>query len=378
VTLDGVLVQATPQLNWAWFGIRLTPAALLSDTRAYPDVSEPQRRAEALTQEQAWLAAQWSTAHGARWELRYTNDPLRCVLLGRTHAVDPATAESAAAALRTRLATTPRHVRAEPIDDPAEVGSALAPSGMDPRGCHELRKRLAWSVCTRPETGRKVCFAVTPLAPDGRSWEPVWQELARSSTPTVLSVYLEPYAPPPGLTAEIGLLAQEYSRLAAAGQRNPLWTVTAPPDQFAMAAAPAYAEAARRYTGHTFRLRISIAAAGPIRPGFPELVAATVGGGVVCRPPASEIGVAWRNMAALNRDWLDETYRQGSPAGLLSPTEQILTDLVDLTEAAGAFRLPYEIDGHLPLFTATGAGPRPAAPSVRPARRDPGAPTFER
>ncbi|HEY0807963.1 MAG TPA: hypothetical protein VGD84_23050, partial [Pseudonocardiaceae bacterium] len=99
MTSDGVLVESTRAAHWAWVGLRLTPAPA---TRMYPDTDE------IAAAERAWLAAQWTTDHGTRWELRYTNAgpdlPVSCVLLGRVHGHKLATARAAAVALRDRLA----------------------------------------------------------------------------------------------------------------------------------------------------------------------------------------------------------------------------------------------------------------------------------
>jgi hypothetical protein len=352
---EGVLVESTPDASWAWIGIRLAPAPTLAESRAYADVAEPQRRIESSAGEQAWLAGQWSTMHGVRWELRYTNDLesklVSCTLLGRVHDRDAQIAAAAAVSLRDRLTDTPRHIRSDPILDVREVSRRLAPTPLDAQGCFEIRKRLSWARCSRRETKRQVCFAVSPLAADGRSWEPLWHELARLPRATVVSVYLEPYAPSVGLTAGIAQLAQEYAYLAGPGPVNPVWSTVAPPDQFAVAAASLYAEATRRYATRAYRIRVSIVSQGPVPWAFSELVAASVGGAVVRQPPPAELDASWRNLAALNRDWLDETYRQGAPAGCLTETERILCDLVDLPEATAAFRMPYEVPGHLPLFT---------------------------
>jgi hypothetical protein len=180
------------------------------------------------------------------------------------------------------------------------------------------------------------------------------------------------------LTGRLQSIAREYARLAAAGPGNPVWTTAAPPDPFAVSAAPTYADSVQRYATRAYRIRISVLAGEPVDPAFPELLAATVGGGVVRRPPAEELGAAWQNLAALNRDWLDQTYRQGSPEGELGEVERILCDLADESEAATTLRLPFESQGHLPLFTVARRPARRFEPSSSRARRDPGAPDFER
>jgi len=325
VTTDGVVVESTATGHWAWIGLRLLPAANGEES-------------ETVAAERAWLAAQWTIGHGARWEIRYTNDSqtVSCVLLGRVHGRDLATVRAAALALRDRLAMTPRHVRAEPITAADEVQSRLAP----PHAAFELRKPLGWAWCGRHDTERRVCFAVSPLVAPDLPWQPVWDELARLDTRTTVGIYLEPYQPSAGLADHLRRLAVEYATLATESRSGPVWTVSRPADPFAVAAAPGYRDAARRYAGKCYRLRISIAAAGPIDPGFAELLATTAGGAVACRPVPAEADQAWHSLATLDRVWLDETYRQGAPPGELGEAERILCDLVDLPEASAAFRFP--------------------------------------
>jgi hypothetical protein len=333
-TDNGVVVGSTATAHWAWVGLRLLP-------QGYGD---PAAEAEIATAERAWLAGQWTTDHGARWEIRHTNNgpgrPLSCVLLGRVHGQDLAEVRASAVGLRGRLAMTPRHVRAEPITDVDEVRAALAPPSGDQ---FALRKRLTWAWCRRPDTHRKVCFAVAPLAAGDRSWQAVWDELAVLRTRTTVAVYLEPYQPSNILTEHLWRLAVEYATLAAEGRPSPMWNVRSPADPFAVIAAPGYQDATRRYVGRCYRLRIAIAADGPIEPRFAELVAGTAGDAVACRPAPSDVDGLWRDLATMERldkEWRDETFRQGAPAGALNDAERVLCDLVDVTEAGTAFRFP--------------------------------------
>jgi hypothetical protein len=322
-------------------GLRVVPAPVA--TRHYPE-DEARLSAEIAAAERAWLAAQWTTDHGTRWEIRYTNTgperTVSCVLLGRVHGRDLATVRSAALALRDRLAMTPRHIQATPIMDADEVRAALAPDRLDQNGRFELRKRLTWAWSGRRGADRVVCFAMAPLVAGDQSWEPVWDALVALPTTTTIGVYLEPFHPSDVLAEKLRRLAVEYADLATESPSSPVWPTSFPADPFAITAAPGYLEAARRYTGRCYRSRISVAAQGPIDPGFVELLATTAGGAVVCRPAPSDAATAWRNLATLDREWLDETYRQGSPAGELKDAERILCDIVDLTEASATLRFP--------------------------------------
>lgn len=332
MTDDGILVESAGAGHWAWVALRLTPAA---------DARYPEADAELAATEHAWLAAQWTTEHGARWEIRYTNNgpqrPLSCVLLGRVHGRDRPVVLAAAAALRDRLGRTPRHVRAEAIMTAEEVRAVLTPARTD----HvELRKRLAWAWSARRDTNRSVCFAVSPLVANDRPWTAVRDELARLPVRTTVGVYLEPYQPGDALADHLRHLAIEYAELATEGKSSPMWNVSPPADPFAVTAAPGYRDAVRRYAGRCYRLRVSVTADGPVAPGFAELVAGTIGDAVACRVAPADQQDAWRNVGTLDRLWLDETYRQGAPPGALSDAERILCDLADPGEAGAAFRFP--------------------------------------
>jgi hypothetical protein len=348
----GVVVSSTATAHWAWVGLRLLPAPTLAESRAYPDVEEPRLRAETSAADRAWLSGLWTTEHGARWEVRYTNHaqdrPVSCVLLGRVHGRDLAAVTAAAVSLRDRLAVTPGHVRAEPILDADEVRAGLAP--LEP--AFELRKRLDWTWSGRRDSGRRVCFALAPLVAGHPSWEAVWHALARLPSPTTVGVCLAPYQPSAAFADRLRRLAVEYTGLAGSGRSSPMWKVESPPDPFAVTAAPGYVDAFRRYAGRCYRVRISVAAAGPVDPGFVALLGATTGT-VACRVAPGEADGARRTLATMDREWFDETYRQGSPPGELDDAERILCDLVDEAEANAAFRLPYELPDHVPPFTAS-------------------------
>ncbi|MEU1364619.1 hypothetical protein ABZ454_00545 [Streptomyces sp. NPDC005803] len=386
---DGVLTAASPQGVWAWVAVRLAPAAALDAHRGYADVPEEQRRTQAAGQELAWLEALLASGPGIRFELRLRNDPsarlLRGALLGQARGADHDAAVRAALALRDRLTAAPRHVRAEPVSDTDEVRDWLAPFTPHPDGLAELRKPLAHAPCARRDTGRTDSFAVSPLRWAAHSREPFWAELGRLPYPAVAGVCLEPYTVPQDVRHAFRALADEYARLAAPGSVRPTWNVAAPPDVFAGQALPLLQDAVRRYAGRAYRSRVSLACAEALPPGLAEQFAAAAGGAVVCRPPAREWAAAWANTAGLNRNRLPLTYAQGAPAHALNPVEWLLTDLLDASEAAAAFRLPYEVPGHHPLFAAPGRvpGPRPAEPGPAPARQpvppggDPGAPRFD-
>ncbi|HEX3791580.1 MAG TPA: toll/interleukin-1 receptor domain-containing protein [Pseudonocardiaceae bacterium] len=353
MTTDGVLVESTAAGHWAWVGLRLVPGVV--ESRAYADTDLPQWRVEAAQAEQAWLRAQWVTGHGERWELRYTNiipgQPLSCVLLGRVHGRDLAEVRAVAVAFRNRLADLPLHVLAEPILDPDQLRAVLTPKPPGTLGCAELRKPLYWSWSTWPDV-RRVCVAVSPLVPTGRSWAPIWSALARLTTPTTIGVYVEPCELTRSQVDGLNRLAAQYGAMAAGRWTDPPWKVWVPPDPFAVSVAANYVSAVQLYSGRSYRLRISVTADGPIPPSLVELLASTAGGAAVCWPPPAEVEASWRNVAALNQNWLDETYRQGAPAGELGEAERTLSGLADLGEVGAAFQFPHEAPDRVPLFSA--------------------------
>lgn len=372
---EGLLIESTPSAHWAWVGVRLRPAPVLAESRAYPDVEVAQLNREAATAEQAWLAGLWTTANGCRWELRYTNAdpalPVSCVLLGRVQGTDRAAVGAAALALRERLRATPAHVRAEPILDNGELVAALQPDQRHPYGAFELRKPLSWAWCHRADANRRCLFDIRPLLADAPSWEPIWHELSRLLNRTTVCCYVEPYQPSMAVAGHLRALAVDYARLAQPGQVNPIWNQQAPPEPFAVTAAPGYLAASTHYAGRVYRMRMSVLSDGPVDPAFVQRVAAIAGGQAVAQVSPADAGGAWHNVATLDRGWLVDTYRQDAPPDALNDVERLLCGLGDLTEVATMFRLPQQVPGHLPLFTQPADSARPQSyGGFEPARPD--------
>ncbi|KAA2251370.1 hypothetical protein F0L68_37430 [Solihabitans fulvus] len=388
MTAHGVLVQPGAAGAWAWFGLELTPASTVGETGSWPGTTEQERRIDTAALEKVWLATMWDAANVLNLEIRYRADPetrlLSCALLARVFAGDQRAAVDTALTVRERLGVLPPHVHAAPLVRHEDLVAWLAPPATGADGAAVVRKRLSCGQFRRADTQLRVGVAVSPLAVAGASWEPVWRSLAGQPRPTVLSVGLTPHVAGPEFAARVGWLAQEYARLSAAGTNGPVWSSVLPPEPFAALAGPLYLDAARRYTGSLYRMRIALAADGPVSADLAQLVADRVsadsagapGGAVVCRPVAAESDTAWRNLTTLNHDPLVETYRQGVPADFLAHPEGVLADLVDTGEAASAFRFPYEVPRREPLFR-TPARPDPA--DRRPthaAGGDPGLPDL--
>jgi nucleoside phosphorylase len=101
-----------------------------------------------------------------------------------------------------------------------------------------------------------------------------------------------------------------------------------------------YDDAVRRYDGRAFRMRVSVAAEGPLPLHLSRSLADLLGGVDVPVHPSETEPAAWA-LRTVGRPRLELTHRQGQLPG---PAAPILADLVDASEAAGAFRLPYGAD----------------------------------
>ncbi|MEV4314160.1 hypothetical protein [Actinocrispum sp. NPDC049592] len=352
--------------------MKVLPARGLAETSAYVDVPEAQRHTEAVAQERAWLAAMCRPGEQMRFEVRYLSHPQRdqvsCALLGHVYRPTVAAADAAAKALLEQFAHAPRHVETTPLDD---VQQALVP--FQPQQLVEIRKQLDWAPVPYRSTTRSVYVSVRPLVAQAVSWEQLWYGLARQPGPTLVSVCLEPFEMTAYHQDQLRLLVAEYERASAPKHANPLWGAQSPAVDHAQAdALQAHRAALSRYHDRVFRIRISVVSAGVLTGGFTELLAAATGA-VVRTPPPGELAAAWTNVTGLDCAWLDQTYRQGAP--VLTDVERLLCNLVDVTEATSAFRLPYEITGHLPVFTGRWQPPGPTVPG--PHRADPAAPEFD-
>lgn len=338
----------------AWTALRVSPALGLAEHRGYAALSEQQRLAETGAAELAWLGG--LCRPGGRFELRCvggTGGPIRATLLARADAQTPA---SATAAVRAVVHGLPTHVVAEPVPVLPEL-TAIAPVA----DLREIRKRIEIRTIARPGSPRRQAAVAAPLAPSGRSWELLWTELARQPVPTALSVALEPVQ----LLPEAGLLfhqfAELYAQLARPADGSPLWQGARRGDPAAEAGRHFFDDAIQRYLGPVFRLRITLAAAGPLPPQLVQLVADQVGGAAVA-PVESELGTAWRNFTTLGLDPLPWTHRPYVDPGDWGEIEQELSGLVDRHEAAAALRLPYEFPNRTARLFTQLPPPEPTLP----------------
>ncbi len=371
---DGVLVSSDARGAWAWVAVRIDAAADLTELQEYSDLPEYERFTKAVAAETAWLAGQWDVATGARIELRYRTDPtdrrLSCAVLGRVQAWTPAEAIASAKTLRDRLAAAPRHVLVSPIEDEDEVARWLTPFTAHPAGLVDIRKRFRVGTPNRPDAGVRYYLAVQPFTTAARSWEPLFQAMLTHPHPLLLSVGLEPHVVTPDVTGALHELATHYGRLATPGQLpDGPWTSgrQLSPDAFAVDATRVFGDAARRYDGRAFRLRISLASPEALPESLPELAATTISpperpgeattltatfqgsAHVAVRPVGAEFDLAWRNLTTLEQARWDTQYFYGLPDPPPAVL-RLLAELADPREASAAARLPLAVHGHLPGF----------------------------
>ncbi|MEV6342851.1 CHAT domain-containing protein [Actinoplanes sp. NPDC051851] len=345
-----VLTAAGPHGFRSWAALLVEPVP----GRESGEGSQGERRAEAAIADAGWLAGLGDPAGGARLELRYLHRPgekLRCVLLGRVDTPTAGAATSAARRLRDRLASLPPHVRATSAGSAADIQRLLNPFRPHPSGLAEVRKQIRWARPIRRDAGVAYYLAVPRLATGASSWDPLWQGVADLPQPFLLTVGLEPYAPPPQFGGMLADLAIRYGRLATPGRsaQSSLrqHSYELPADPFAAYAAPLFTEAWRHYQSGVFRARITLASPEPLPEPLVARVAATIcaprGNGetthVVVTPAPDERDTAWRNVTMLENERWDRGYLahlpEPPPSGL-----RLLAETMDASEAASAWRLP--------------------------------------
>jgi hypothetical protein len=360
-----VLVVENGDAAWAWSGVRLAPAAGIDATRAYSDVPEERRWREAAEAEAAWLRGQLATAAGRGtvgpvFAVRYVNERtdglLDAYLLWRTQGADGDSASAAASAAGRTLAAVPRHLAGAPLARPEEITRALRPFAPHASGLAEVRKALTAARTLRADAGTGVLVAIGSFAVGGRSWEPLWAQLAELPFPAMVTISLTALTVTPQTSAVFRQVADAYARLARPGPAvTAVYGRPAAPDSFAAQAATSYADMARRYVNGVFTTSITVASAQQPPPMLAETLAGLVSapGGwpaVVLRPGPGENHTMWGVISMLNMDPLPVSALQGIPPEALPDPLRVLGALADADEAAALFRLPYEIPGHRELF----------------------------
>ncbi|MGW4806744.1 hypothetical protein [Kitasatospora sp. NPDC004272] len=336
---------------------RIAPVLGPSSPLGGPD---GRHRAEAGAAERAWLSG--LPRLGGHIELRCTGGEsgrIRATLLARGAAAAP---EQAVGVVRALVGDAlPPHVMVAPADVAEELNPlGTAPAVLD---LYEIRKQLRQYRLAAPGAPRLMATVAVPLEPGG-SWEPVWAELARQSVSTCLAVSLEPSVLPAGTSRLLGQFADVYGELARSSAGSPVWGQARRGDPAAEVGQRFFEDALHRYQGRVFRLRMLLAAAGPIPPILPELLAGLIGGEAVQLRTDAQRARAWNDFSSLDLDPLPDSHRPtGAPEAEWTALEQELVGLVDLDEATAAFRLPYEFPGRTGrLFARLPEAPAPSTP----------------
>ncbi|HEV3172740.1 MAG TPA: DUF87 domain-containing protein [Actinocrinis sp.] len=371
---EGVLTAADARGVWAWVAVGIDAAADLTETLEYAALPDRDRLEKASAAETAWLAGQWDNADAGRFALRYITEPgrpMRCVLLGRVQGPERDLTISAARRLRERMAALPKHVLGGEAGDAASVGGWLAPFQPHPAGLVDIRKRIRPGTPNRPDAGVAHYLVIEPFTVAAASWEPMWQAMAAHPERLLLDVALEPYAVPAELSRLLHALATQYGRLASPGAYHAdLGSSGAryAPDAFAIDAARLFADAARRYAAHAFKLRVTLASPAPLPESLAELLGRTISpperptgesaltatfqGAAHCavRPVGpAELEAAWTNIRTLDLLRWDAQYLSMLPVAV-PPGLRLLAELADVREAAAALRLPLAAHGTMPGF----------------------------
>jgi hypothetical protein len=370
----GVIVAGDERGVWAWAGVRFDFAADLTAVREYQQLTEGDRLLRVVSEETAWLAGLWDRADGACFDLRYRTDPAQrrtsCAIIGRVHGPDELTARSAALRVSRRLAEVPQHVRASPITDQTELGGWLAPFEPAPDGIADIRKRIRVERPRRTDARVAYYMAAEPFVVTAPSWEPLWRSLLDHPYPVLLSVHATAVEIGQSTTDTLNVLAAEYDRLAQAGEQKASLFSSAsaiPPDAFAADAARLYHDAARRYAGRVFRVRVTLASPAPLPDALTELAGHTMSppdrpqdagaltvtlrgpAHVVVRPRPEELAIARRNLATADNLAWDAQYFGQLPTPP-PPAVRLAAGLMDAREASAVARLPVAPFGVMPGF----------------------------
>ncbi|GAB3461437.1 hypothetical protein [Actinophytocola sediminis] len=303
-----------------------------------------------------------STVAGAAFELRWLAEPgrpLSLTLLGRLHRRHGTEIERDGAEALARLAAVPAHVRVRPLAGRAAIEHAFDP--FRPRGIAEVRKPCLTARPHRPDAPVRVFVAVPPLRAQPGDWPGVLEFLADARRPAMLSVGLVPTGVAPSFGQYLSLIADHYGVLGRPG-RSRMGNRYAMPgwidgDPFAAVAEPLYRDAARRYQGTVFRLRITVATAGPPDLTLAHGIAERLGRGIARDVPGRSCVVEWP-AAARDRMVLTDSVRAlGTPrwgghevwrSKDVPQALRELCELADPAEAAAAAWLPAAVEGTLP------------------------------
>jgi hypothetical protein len=346
----------------ARFAVRVTSAVDLSALRGGVDRSVGEWFDWAHRGDVEYLRC-LSTVAGAAFELRWLAEPgrpLSLTLLGRVDRPDRPRIEEQGMAALDQLADVPAHVKATPLEGRAAIEHAFDP--FRPRGMAEVRKPCLTARPQRPDAPVRVFVAVPPLRALPSGWPGVLEFLAGADRPAMLSVGLVPTGVAPSFGQYLSLIADQYGMLGRPGRSRTGTSRYAMPgwvdgDPFAAVAERLYRDAAARYRGTVFRLRITVATAGPLDMYLAHGVAERIGRGIAEDVPGRSCVVERPEQAC------DQTALASSVRALGVPrwgghevwrSEDVpqalreLCELADPAEAAAAAWLPAAVHGALP------------------------------
>ncbi len=375
LSAEGVVIAESAGSYWAWHGVRITAAV---DLREVADLTALGRREQLqviLDADRAYLAAQLGGESPVelRWLVVPGQETIRMAVLGKVTAPTRAEACEQALLARRRLATLPSHVIGSEITDRDELEAFLRPFQPHERGLAELRKRWHVEQAQRPDADWDYYVSSPWLreVPEA-AWTDLLAALQNARHEVAIAVGLQPMVVPAALRRELSARAAAFTHLSHPGKRQAgagLWQAPQElsPDAGAVTAAQLYGDAVHRYGDRAFGLRVSVASSGPlpdvlltqIRETISPPEATTSQGlltshlaGSALEPVRADAG------AQAKACWLDfKTLGQAGWGGpLVQPLSaqrqatalQPLGRLVDVREAAAAFRFPIAIDGVIP------------------------------
>jgi len=362
----------------AYAGVRIDAAVNLLEAREYDGLLTEQRLQKAVYEQQRFINSLLDPSLAAALDLRTritpgAATPISQAILLRTWGASEPEVRRRAEVLRDQVhAALPRHVLGTTIDDADEISRWLNPlNGFEDLDSAVITHRELTGIPSRPDAKVAYYFSVAPLNWTLSDWTGLYQRLAASPEPLVVSVGLMPIAISGEFANLLNHYATFYSRLAREDKlQGGLYQSerTLPGDAFAKEAEQVFHDYARRYGGKTFFMRIQLASPGALPRGIAEAVAATVspveeGGGshldreratsaYEIRRPGSDYG---RQLARWNLEAIDFCAVSGSSAIWQRPDPppaalELLSFMGDAKDASCAFRLPIALDGTVPGF----------------------------
>ena len=358
--------------------MRIDAAVNLLEAREYDGLVTEQRLQKAVYEQQRFINSLLDPSLAAALDLRTRitpgdATPMSQALLLRTWGTSEAEVRHRAEALRDQVhAALPRHVLGTAIDDVDELARWLDPlNGSGHVDSAVITHRELTGIPSRPDAKVAYYFSVAPLNWTLSDWTGLYQRLAASPDPLVISVGLMPISISADFSNLLNHYATFYSRLAQEDKlQGGLYASerTIPGDAFAKEAEQVFLDYARRYGGKTFCMRVQLASPDALPRGIAEAVAGTVspveegGGSHLDRERATSayeirrLGSDYeRQLARWNLQAIDFCAVAGSAAIWQRPDPPpaalaLLSFMGDAKDASCAFRLPIALDGTVPGF----------------------------